>query len=205
MRKLLLQYSDIFQGDFQTGKLNLLFVFQVNCPGCFLYGFPVINELYLQNKNKGLNVLGLSTAFEDFELNTISNTSLLLKQKKTVGEAAKMLKQQGLNTYANPIDFPVAFDKMLEPAAFIADNNVEHICSAIPGFETRSEQEQNEMRNLVRSHYMKLPKVAATFYLNQLRGTPSCILFNDNYDIIEEWFGHKELNEIYDIIDKWRN
>lgn len=203
MRKLLLEHDDFIQGSFELGKLNLLFVFQVNCPGCFLYGIPVINGIFLENKDKGLNVLGLSTAFEDFEFNTAEFTKRLLEEKTMVGETAKAFKQQGLKTYPNPIDFPVAFDKMVDPSEFITERNVEHICNFNPNFKSRDESDQKRMRKLVKEHFMQMPKIAVTFTMNQLRGTPSCILFDKNFHIKEQWFGHENFNEINKIIEKW--
>jgi hypothetical protein len=34
-----LEIDKVLQGSFDLQPINLLFVFQVNCPGCFLYGF----------------------------------------------------------------------------------------------------------------------------------------------------------------------
>ncbi len=41
------------QGKFEPQAVNIAFVFQVNCPDCFIYGFPTMNRLYQQLKNKG--------------------------------------------------------------------------------------------------------------------------------------------------------
>jgi len=55
----------------------------------------------------GLNVLGLSTAFEDFEYNTAANTELLLTEMKLVGATRQALGE----FYSQAIDFPVAVDQ----------------------------------------------------------------------------------------------
>lgn len=49
-------------------KGNVLFVevFQVNCPGCFIYGIPEAVEMYKKYYKDDLMVLGVATAFEDF-------------------------------------------------------------------------------------------------------------------------------------------
>ena len=77
MQKLALHYNNLLKGSFELKKLNFLFVFQVNCPGCFLYGIPLVNELYKEFQ-KDISFLGLSTAFENFDLNTATNTKLLV-------------------------------------------------------------------------------------------------------------------------------
>ena len=35
MDKIDLNYSKELQGEFKLNKINILLVFQVNCPGCF--------------------------------------------------------------------------------------------------------------------------------------------------------------------------
>jgi len=77
-------------------------VFQVNCPGCFIYGFPR-QQAALEVSSVGLNVLGLSTAFEDFEYNTAANTELLLM--KLVGK-----HRQALENFTSSDRLSVAVD-----------------------------------------------------------------------------------------------
>ena len=88
MQKLHLHIGEELQGKFNLQKLNLLLTFQVNCPGCFLYALPMYKNLYEQYYEK-LGFLGLSTAFEDFELNTKKNTLLLLEKGELIGETKK--------------------------------------------------------------------------------------------------------------------
>ena len=53
--------SDITQ---EKGNVILIFVFQINCPGCFLYGIPEAIELYESFQERPFKVWGLATAFE---------------------------------------------------------------------------------------------------------------------------------------------
>ena len=46
MSKFHLNIQELVQGDFILNKVNMAFVFQVNCPGCFIYGIPMMNKLY---------------------------------------------------------------------------------------------------------------------------------------------------------------
>ena len=129
-----LKIDRVLQGSFDLKALNLLFVFQVNCPGCFIYGFPLINKLYWKYRESGLNVLGLSTAFEDFEYNTAANTELLLTQKQTVGATRQALGED----YAQAIDFPIAIDQLTTGTALATPANIELVCAAIAGFSNSS-------------------------------------------------------------------
>ena len=97
MAKLHLKYSPLDNQPVAPKALNLLFVFQVNCPGCFAYGFPLVNRLMRELESEQIGFLGMSTAFEDFELNTADNTRLLLEEGKPVGETAKMLSNYGFD------------------------------------------------------------------------------------------------------------
>ena len=81
--------------DKQGDNIILVDVFQVNCPGCFMYGIPESIEIYNKYKTEGVSVLGVATAFEDFDKNTISNLELLVKTGEVIGETKKMLSQYG--------------------------------------------------------------------------------------------------------------
>ena len=67
-----LKVSEWVQGndtnlDQHSGNVVLVEVFQVNCPGCFMYGIPEAIEIFNKYKSKGVSVLGVATAFEDFD------------------------------------------------------------------------------------------------------------------------------------------
>ncbi|MEM4338577.1 MAG: hypothetical protein QXY33_07325, partial [Candidatus Nitrosocaldaceae archaeon] len=65
--------------DREKDKVILIEVFQVNCPGCFLYGLPEAIRIYNTYKNDDVRVLALATAFEDFDKNTLENLELLVR------------------------------------------------------------------------------------------------------------------------------
>ena len=64
--------------DEKRGNVVLVEVFQVNCPGCFLYSMPEAIDIYRKYRDKGLTVLGLATAFEDFDKNNLENLQKLV-------------------------------------------------------------------------------------------------------------------------------
>src|SRR5881396_4368044 len=70
----------------EKGNVIVVEVFQVNCPGCFIYGIPEAIDTYQKYKDNGVVVLGLATAFEDFDKNTLENLKLLLQESKVIGE-----------------------------------------------------------------------------------------------------------------------
>ena len=69
MAKLHFHTAEFIQGQFTMKKLNLLLMFQVNCPGCFLYALPLFNKLYKEYWDN-MAFVALSTAFEDYTRNT---------------------------------------------------------------------------------------------------------------------------------------
>lgn len=93
------------------GKVILVEVFQVNCPGCFIYGLP--KAISFHGKFKNLKILGLATAFEDFEINNLENLKKIIKRGEVVGETQKVLGGIGLlvnDKLSYKIPFPVAMD-----------------------------------------------------------------------------------------------
>lgn len=189
MQKLHLRYQAISKHTFELKKVNLLFVFQVNCPGCFVYGFPLVNRLKGQFGDEP-GYLGLSTAFEDFELNTPDNTLALIENGTTVGETRKMLNSQGLETYSEPISFPIASDDMIAPEELSDNDLVDKICNINPNFSIWAQFDQDLLRQKVRAYLAQQSKISFTFTVNQFRGTPTFVIFNDEMEIIQQWFGH---------------
>ncbi|WP_420603365.1 hypothetical protein [Flagellimonas sp.] len=201
MKKLRLEYSSLLQGEFSAGKRNLLFTFQVNCPGCFFYGFPSVNTLF--NKySEQINFLGLSTAFEDFQFNTLENTKLLLDEKKLVGETKKAFDAHPDELQLSDIDFPIAMD-VLRDKTFITQENITYIGSRFANYDQASAIEREQFDHKIRDYLNTNPIIPVTFTLNQFRGTPTFVLFDNEHTILEHWFGHKPYEEVEHIIKNW--
>lgn len=201
MNKLDLKHNDFIQGNFEVGDKNFLFAFQVNCPGCFLYGIPVFNKFYQEYRNE-VNFLGLSTAFEDFDMNTEQNTRELLSQSVVVGETKKALQERGYDKYPQQIDFPVAMDSIVN-GDFINEKTITTICELNPNYKTWPDFDRKAMRENVKQYLKKLPLISHTFTINQFRGTPTFVLFDGDYNIHHEWFGHQAPEESKKILDQW--
>lgn len=189
MKKIELVIGDQVQGNFEKKKLNLLLVFQVNCPGCFAYALPLFNKLYHKFDSRSISFLAMSAAFEDFDKNTLENTEALLKEGRVVGETKKMLFEHGYDTFPYVIDFPVAMD-MIKNNFDNLDEASDKICRTNPNYNSWNDPEKEVLRQRVKGYLKSLDKVGFTFTLNQLRGTPSFILFNADNEILEQWFGH---------------
>ena len=120
----------------------LVEVFQVNCPGCFLYGIPEATEIYKKYRDDSIKVIGLATAFEDYDKNTLENLALLLTTGEVIGETRNLLGQYGQlkeNKFLSyKILFPVAMDSLLKEKGILAfllkleDNALEKVPSLFP-------------------------------------------------------------------------
>jgi len=191
MSKFHLNIQELVQGELVINKVNIAFVFQVNCPGCFIYGIPIMNDLY-QSFNDKVGFIGVATAFEDFEYNNEANLKLLLTDGTLVGETRKYYDTNyGISNYLDIPDFPVAFDRILPSEQLLNSENIELICNAIPNFVDFSEKEKEILSIKIKSYYSQVPVLAATFTLNQLQGTPSFIIFDEKYNILGQYFGHQ--------------
>ncbi|MDP1969866.1 MAG: TlpA family protein disulfide reductase, partial [Methylobacter sp.] len=140
----LLSVSDWVQGteinfDRLLGQVVLVEVFQVNCPGCFLYALPQAIDLYRKYSEHGLAVLGIATAFEDFDKNNLENLIRLAEHGEVVGETLRVLSQQGkLSAGRLPyrIPFPLAMDRLLRQRGDVTDSVIaDFIQNHVPDFE----------------------------------------------------------------------
>jgi peroxiredoxin len=169
--------------DQEKGNVVLLEVFQVNCPGCFMYGLPQSIEIYKKFRNGGLVVLGISTAFEDYDKNTLDNLRLLLKTGEVIGETKRSLLQYGKlvdgNKLAYKIPFPVAMDSLVRLDIGLTQSRIMDVIEAnIPNYRSYSEQDRQIMFERARYYLQSKQYSAQTFEEYGLRGTPSTVIID---------------------------
>ena len=164
------------------------------CPGCFLYSLPQAIDLHQRYYNKGLTVIGIATAFEDFELNTLENLKLLIEENKVIGETKRTLQENnrlidGRLPYHLP--FPIAMDNIIKQAQETTENEVStFINQHIPDFVNHNESEQRQLRKKVLSYLNSRFYTAETFKLYKLQGTPSNIIIDKRGVLKASEFGH---------------
>ena len=175
--------------DYQ-GKVIVVEVFQVNCPGCFVYGIPEAIDTFQKYKNNDVVVLGLATAFEDFEKNTLENLKLLLNENKVIGETLTTLTYQskllndGKLSYSIP--FPVGMDMLVKEKLPIEEMRImEFVNANVPDFDLYHQKDKEQIISRVKSYLETKPYSPLTFEEYSLRGTPST-MFIDKKGILRE-------------------
>lgn len=186
--------------DKEKDNVVLVEVFQVNCPGCFLYGIPQAIEIYNKYRKEGVTVLGIATAFEDFDKNTVENLELLLTKGETIGETLKALGQYGHLVEGKKIPykipFPVGMDLLKKENGDTTQEKINEIIEAnVPGFESYSPSQKSEIIERVKQYLKSKEYSAQTFDQYALRGTPSTILIDKKGILREVGFGQSELLE----------
>ncbi|MGD9674604.1 MAG: peroxiredoxin family protein [Candidatus Nitrosocosmicus sp.] len=191
--------SDWMQGlptniDQMIGNVIVVEVFQVNCPGCFLYGLPQAVNLYEKFKDKGVKVIGVATAFEDYDKNTIENLRLLVSEGKVIGETYKALKQHGKLVEGDKlyykIPFPIAHDKIIKMPTVVTDKMItEFINVYVPDYSSYSNKDKSELTQRVRDYLANKEYSPITFETYRLRGTPSSIIIDKEGTLRYSFFG----------------
>ena len=166
--------------DKEGDNIVLVEVFQVNCPGCFMYGIPEAIEIHNKYKEDGVTVLGVATAFEDFDKNTLANLELLVNTGEVIGETQKMLSQYGQlqdNKMKFKIPYPVAMDSLIKQTDDVSKEKIDAmIKNQIPDFDSQSEDYKNKIYERVKAYFASKEYSAETFEMYALQGTPSTIL-----------------------------
>ena len=168
--------------DQLSGNVVLVEVFQVNCPGCFIYSLPQAIDLYQHYQAQGLVVIGVATAFEDFDKNTLENLQRLLEKGEVIGETQHTLNEygqlvDGLLPYRIP--FPVAMDLLRKQQDTPDDSTInEFIDKRFTDFQQQPLAVQQNIREQVKRYFHNLAYRAATFELFDLQGTPSQLLID---------------------------
>jgi peroxiredoxin len=179
--------------DYQ-GKVIVVEVFQVNCPGCFIYGIPEAIDTYQKYKNNGVEVLGLATAFEDFDKNTLENLKLLLQESKVIGETLTTLSYQNklLNEgkLSYKIPFPVGMDMLLKESLPIEGKRImEFVNANVLDFDLYHQKDKDQIISRVKSYLETKPYSPMTFEEYSLKGTPSTIFIDKKGILRETAFG----------------
>jgi hypothetical protein len=169
--------------DQETDHIVLLEVFQVNCPGCFMGAIPDPIKIYEKYKGDGVRVLGLATAFEDFDKNNYDNLKMLVETGEVVGETKSALSQYGQlqegNKLSFKIPFPVGMDNLTKSSGEISQEKIlEFIYPQIPEFDSQPEDYRNQIIQRVKDHMKSKEYSAETFENFSLQGTPSSILID---------------------------
>ena len=179
--------------DKERGNVVLVEVFQVNCPGCFTHGIPQAIDMYMKYRDSGLRVLGLATAFEDFDKNTIENLKLLLETGQVIGAPHRVLSEYGLlqlgNKLSYKIPFPVGMDTLLTFGPLTHDKVMDFIEANIPDFRSYTEKDKESIYTQVQQYLKRKQFSAKTFEEYSLRGTPSAILIDKKGILRQTIFG----------------
>jgi len=186
--------------DKEKDNVVLVEVFQVNCPGCFLYGIPQAIDIYKKYRKEGVTVLGLATAFEDFDKNTIENLELLLTTGEVIGETLKALSQYSQlvdgNKLPYKIPFPVGMDLLKKEEGPPSKTRIDEIITSnVPGFESYGEDQKSEIIERVKQYLKGKEYSAQTFEVFALRGTPSTILVDKKGILRDVAFGTNDFLE----------
>ena len=186
--------------DKEKDNVVLVEVFQVNCPGCFLYGIPQSIDIYNKYRKEGLIVLGMATAFEDYDKNTLQNLELLLSKGEVIGETLRALGQYGHlmqeNKLPYKIPFPVGMDSLVKETGAINQERISGFIDAnVPDFNAYDEHSKAEIIEKVKQYLKSKEYSAETFEEYALRGTPSSILIDKKGILRDVAFGQNEFLE----------
>jgi peroxiredoxin len=194
-----LELSDWVQGlptniDQLLGNVIVVEVFQVNCPGCFLYGLPQAVNLHEKFKDKGVKVIGVATAFEDYDKNTLDNLRSLISEGKVIGETYKALRQHGKLVDGDKlyykIPFPVAQDKVIKMPTNVTDQMInDFIKIYVPDYFTYSNKDKDDITQRVHDYLTNKEYSPLTFEMYRLRGTPSSIVIDRQGILRYSFFG----------------
>jgi len=186
--------------DKEKDNVVLVEVFQVNCPGCFLYGIPQAIDIYQKYHKEGVTVLGVATAFEDFDKNTLQNLELLLTKGEVIGETLKALGQYGQlvggNKMPYKIPFPVAIDMLKKEDGSTTKTRIDEIIeSNVPDFDSYNEDQKAEIIERVKQYLKNKEFSPLTFEEYALRGTPSSIVIDKKGILQDVSFGQNDFLE----------
>src|SRR5215831_6774353 len=202
-----LRISDWIQGyptniDKERDNVVLVEVFQVNCPGCFIYGIPESIRLLNLFGSNNFKVLGLATAFEDYDKNNLENLGKLIQSGEVIGETQRVLSQYGKlregNKLTYRIPYPVAMDDLQRLDTNLTESKVMDFIEAnVENFRSFGEKERQRIITNVKQYLRTKIYSAKTFEEYELKGTPSSILIDKKGFVQDISFGSSDSLEYH--------
>ena len=175
------------------GSVVVIEVFQVNCPGCFLYSLPKSIELFEKYHRQGLAVIGLATAFEDYDKNTLENLQKLVTTGEVIGETLKALTRYNVLSHGRlpwKIPYPVGMDRVTAETEPVTEQRIRNYASSfLSDFDNFNEDQQRSVMQQVKHYLEQKTMKAETFERFALQGTPSCIVFDRQGQLKDVSFG----------------
>jgi hypothetical protein len=178
----------------EKGNVVVVEVFQVNCPGCFLYGLPEVINVFNRYRGEAIKIFGLATAFEDYDKNTLSNLKMLVSTGEVIGNTSRALGEYGQllpgKKLPFKIPFPVAMDVVVRESYPVTESSIKDFIEAnVEGYRSYSEKDKSLIFERARQ-YLNLKKYSAkTFETYSLRGTPSTIIIDKKGILRYKMFG----------------
>ena len=183
--------------DQEKDHIVLVEVFQVNCPGCFMNAIPEAINIYNKYRDEGVRVLGIATAFEDFDKNTLENLKMLVETGEVIGETKNALSMYGKlrdgNKLQYKIPFPLGMDRLTRNTGEASKEEImQFVHAQIPEFDSQPEDYRNGIIQRVKDHMKSKEYSAETFEKFSLRGTPSTILVDRKGILRDVSFGQSD-------------
>ena len=172
-----------------------------------MHSIPEIINIYQKFKSDGLTVMGVATAFEDYDKNTLENLEMLLTTGEVVGDTKQALSQYGqLKEGKLPykIPYPVAMDSLVkeveEPSK---EKMTAFIKNQLPDFESQPKDYKEQIFSRVKEYFKSKQYSAETFEMYSLQGTPSTILVDRKGILRDVSFG--QISNLESMIEKLLN
>jgi peptide-methionine (R)-S-oxide reductase len=187
-----LQYDEAVQGTFNAdARFTLLYLFRMNCPGCFLYGFDEAHAVFDAFDPEELQVVGLSTAFGEFDGDPAEATRRFVRQGVLTPVVEHEFHELNIDRRPYPVRFPVLLDRMSAPEEFLNADTLQWFYSLNPNYPLVTAEDVKSIVRRATLFYTQFPLVSHTFSLNFLRGTPSYILLDHDKNKRADWLGHQ--------------
>jgi len=173
-----------------------------------MHALPEAVSIYNKYKDDGVRVLGIATAFEDFDKNTVDNLKMLVETGEVIGETKNALSTHGQlqegNKITYKIPFPIGMDKLTKTTGEISREKImQFIYHQIPEFDSQSEEYRRQIIQRVRDHMKSKEYAAETFERFALQGTPSTIIVDRKGILRNVSFG--QTNHVEPMIQKLLN
>ena len=199
-----------------THRKRLMVLIQPNCPGCLKHAVPVLNDLYQSKQN--FDMYCVSTAFEDFQYNTVENIAGLIRDGLLVGDSKIAFGDDDIAPIRSIPLLPVAHDVVIpkedatkELLDLALEATKQSAREQLLSSSTKQLSSPNHSihpgvleKHLSQLGYDVLPeRIAQIFWTVRASGTPMWVVHNsDNNEVLGRRFGVQTKESIVSWIEE---
>lgn len=189
-----ISFKKIWNGPFIPKKINIALFFQMSSSASFYNAWPCLERIF-HHFHDNVGLMAVSTAVEDFQLNTYKTTHDFVTGKSLPKQIDNEYVSRA-RTFILQSKIAVCFDNLMHPKDYFTDERLEWYYSKYGVKSTKENDEKKISLRQIKKKFQSLDFIAVMYHELELKGIPSYVIFDNEYRILNKIHGIMEEDEL---------